>query len=114
MLCRAKELDQYLHDPTVPDGRKEQKLNQLRRSEAHYLRFLRTKEKVNNFQTIRVIGKGAFGEVRLVQHKSDSKIYALKSLVKTEMVRKELIHLLESAFLCSTTAVRYLPFHHGD
>jgi len=58
----------------------------MRRAEAEYLRFLRTKEKPDNFATLKIIGKGAFGEVKLVQRKSDGKIYALKSLVKHEMV----------------------------
>lgn len=68
------------------ETKKEQKRNNLRRAEAQYLRFLRTKESASNFQTVKIIGKGAFGEVRLVQRRTDSKIYALKSLVKSEMV----------------------------
>ena len=59
----------------------------MRRAEAEYLRFLRTKEKPENFATLKIIGKGAFGEVKLVQRKNDGKIYALKSLVKSEMVK---------------------------
>ena len=59
----------------------------MRRAEIEYLRFLRTKEKPENFSTLKVIGKGAFGEVKLVQRKNDGKIYALKSLVKQEMVQ---------------------------
>lgn len=59
------------------------------KAEAKYLRFLRTKESPDNFNTIKVIGKGAFGEVRLVQRKNDNKIYALKSLIKSEMVGYE-------------------------
>jgi protein-serine/threonine kinase len=76
-----------MKDPSVSDARKEQKVNQMRRAEAQYLRFLRTKEKAENFTTIKIIGKGAFGEVKLVQRKNDGKIYALKSLLKSEMVR---------------------------
>ena len=49
-------------------------------------RSLRTKERPENFSTLKIIGKGAFGEVKLVQRKNDGKIYALKSLVKSEMV----------------------------
>lgn len=62
----------------------------MRNAEIQYLRFLRTKEKPDNFSTLKVIGKGAFGEVKLVQRKNDGKIYALKSLVKQEMVRTNL------------------------
>lgn len=96
LFFRALELEQVMKDPSVSDTRKEQKVNQMRRAEAQYLRFLRTKEKAENFTTIKIIGKGAFGEVKLVQRKNDGKIYALKSLLKSEMVRD-----LQSFFLNS-------------
>lgn len=70
----------------ISDNRKEQKKNSMRKSEANFLRFLRTHEKPQNYQTLKIIGKGAFGEVRLVQRRHDGKVYALKSLIKQEMV----------------------------
>jgi serine/threonine protein kinase len=76
-----------MKEPSISDNRKAQKENSMRNAEVQYLRFLRTKEKPENFSTLKVIGKGAFGEVKLVQRKNDGKIYALKSLVKQEMVR---------------------------
>jgi serine/threonine protein kinase len=76
-----------MKEPSISDSRKAQKESNMRRAEIEYLRFLRTKEKPENFSTLKVIGKGAFGEVKLVQRKNDGKIYALKSLVKQEMVR---------------------------
>jgi protein-serine/threonine kinase len=75
-----------MNDITVSEARKQAKLLANRRSEATYLRFLRTKERVENFQTLKIIGKGAFGEVRLVSRKENNKIFALKSLIKSEMV----------------------------
>jgi protein-serine/threonine kinase len=86
---RAKELDAILRDPHVPDRKKLEESNLLAQKEARFLRFLRTRETPQNFQTIKVIGKGAFGEVKLVQRKSDGKIYALKSLIKSEMFKKD-------------------------
>ena len=83
---RALEIGQIMSNPAISDARKEQKRNNMRRAESQYLRFLRTKETPENYSTIKIIGKGAFGEVRLVQRKNDCKIYALKSLVKQEMV----------------------------
>ena len=59
------------------------------KSEAQFLRHLRTIERPENFVTKKIIGKGAFGEVKLVQRKRDGRIYALKSLVKTEMFKKD-------------------------
>jgi protein-serine/threonine kinase len=86
---RAKELDAILKDPSISDVVKARESNNLAQKEARFLRFIRTKETPQNFQTIKVIGKGAFGEVKLVQRKTDGKIYALKSLIKTEMFKKD-------------------------
>lgn len=78
-----------LNDPHIPATTKRQQTENIRKAEIQYLRFLRTKESPRNFSTVKIIGKGAFGEVKLVQRKTDGKIYALKSLVKTEMFKKE-------------------------
>lgn len=43
---------------------------------------------VKDFDKIAVIGRGAFGEVRLVKDKQTGKISAMKMLKKTEMMRK--------------------------
>ena len=92
-IYRAKELDQLLQDPSISDNRKREKRNNMRRAEAQYLRFLRTKERPQNFSTVKIIGKGAFGEVKLVRRNTDRKIYALKSLVKSEMVRNDSLRI---------------------
>ena len=40
----------------------------------------------DDFTLIKVIGRGSFGEVQLVRHKSTQKVYAMKLLSKFEMV----------------------------
>lgn len=82
-----------MKNPAVSEARKEQKRSDMRTAEAIFLRFLRTKERPENFATLKTIGKGAFGEVKLVQRKNDGKIYALKTLIKSEMVRETLFRL---------------------
>lgn len=42
--------------------------------------------KPDDFSLIKVIGRGAFGEVQLVRHKSTLRVYAMKLLSKFEMV----------------------------
>ena len=86
---RGRDLDAILKNPAISDIEKQREINILAQKEARFLRFIRTKEAPQNFQTIKVIGKGAFGEVKLVQRKSDGKIYALKSLIKSEMFKKD-------------------------
>lgn len=86
---RQSEMEQRLADPNQSQSRKEQTWSNAGKMEGKYLRFLRTKDSPKNYTTIKIIGKGAFGEVKLVQKKQDSKVYAMKSLVKTEMFKKE-------------------------
>ena len=52
-----------------------------------YLRLRRTRIGLEDFRTVKVIGKGAFGEVRLVQKVDTGKIYAMKTLKKGEMFK---------------------------
>ncbi|EQL00827.1 Protein kinase-like domain protein [Ophiocordyceps sinensis CO18] len=86
---RQSELEQKLQDPGQSAARKEQLWSTAGRKEGQYLRFLRTKDKPENYNTVKIIGKGAFGEVKLVQKKGDGKVYAMKSLIKTEMFKKD-------------------------
>ena len=87
-LCRQSEMEQKLGETTDP-RRRESVWATGGRREGSYLRFLRTKDKPENYNTIKIIGKGAFGEVKLVQKKADGKVYAMKSLIKTEMFKKD-------------------------
>ena len=48
--------------------------------------------KATDFNLIKVIGRGAFGEVQLVRHRSTKKVYAMKLLSKYEMVRNRWNH----------------------
>ncbi|VVC88965.1 unnamed protein product [Leptidea sinapis] len=44
--------------------------------------------KAADFDLIKVIGRGAFGEVQLVRHKSTHHVYAMKLLSKVEMIKR--------------------------
>ncbi|XP_069698446.1 rho-associated protein kinase 2 isoform X2 [Periplaneta americana] len=44
--------------------------------------------KMDDFSLIKVIGRGAFGEVQLVRHKSTQRVYAMKLLSKFEMIKR--------------------------
>ncbi|KAL6944302.1 Serine/threonine-protein kinase [Hanseniaspora osmophila] len=71
------------------DERKYRELTNLGKKESHFLRLRRTRLSLDDFKTVKVIGKGAFGEVRLVQKKDTGKIYAMKTLLKSEMYKKD-------------------------
>ncbi|PWN97899.1 AGC/NDR/NDR protein kinase [Tilletiopsis washingtonensis] len=90
---RRVELEKRLAAP--PDGaplseeRKSRQLASLGRRESGFLRLRRTRLGLDDFRTVKVIGKGAFGEVRLVQKVDTGKIYAMKTLRKSEMFKKD-------------------------
>ncbi|PSS20138.1 hypothetical protein M430DRAFT_138323 [Amorphotheca resinae ATCC 22711] len=86
---RQSEMEQRLADPNQSQARREQTWSNSGKQEGKYLRFLRTKDKPENYNTLQIIGKGAFGEVKLVQKKNDGKVYAMKSLIKSEMFKKD-------------------------
>ncbi|KAJ7908339.1 kinase-like domain-containing protein [Mycena leptocephala] len=87
---RRVELERRLQgDSMTSEERKQRQLQQLGKKESTYLRLRRTKLGLDDFRTVKVIGKGAFGEVRLVQKTDTGKIYAMKTLKKEEMLKKD-------------------------
>lgn len=63
--ARRVELERKLAaDTSMSDERKQRQLQQLGKRESAFLRLRRTKLGLDDFRTVKVIGKGAFGEVR--------------------------------------------------
>ncbi|XP_065164721.1 rho-associated protein kinase 1 isoform X2 [Atheta coriaria] len=44
--------------------------------------------KTDDYEHIKVIGRGAFGKVQLVRHKSTRKVYAMKRLSKADLIKR--------------------------
>lgn len=42
----------------------------------------------DDFNVVKLIGRGAFGEVQLVRHISSKKVYAMKKLSKVRMIKR--------------------------
>lgn len=82
-----------LEEQMKAEGLNEQQKNERRQihaiKETEFLRLKRLKLSYNDFTPLKVIGKGAFGEVRLVQKKDTGHIYAMKILRKKDMLLKE-------------------------
>ncbi len=55
-------------------------------NEAMLQRTKRKKIKPKDFEPLAIIGKGAFGEVRLCRDKETQKLLAIKKMNKSEMV----------------------------
>ncbi|WVR09314.1 hypothetical protein IAU60_006379 [Kwoniella sp. DSM 27419] len=81
-----KQLSAEMH---TPESLKNRQMMALGRRESNFLRLRRTRIGLEDFRTVKVIGKGAFGEVRLTQKVDTGKIYAMKTLKKNEMFKKD-------------------------
>ncbi len=86
---RRVDLESKLAHERGSEEKKNRQLQSLGKKESVFLRLRRTRLALEDFQTVKVIGKGAFGEVRLVQKKDTGKIYAMKTLLKSEMYKKD-------------------------
>jgi serine/threonine kinase 38 len=56
----------------------------------------RRKTTVDDFETLNIIGRGAFGEVRVCRFKADSTVYAMKIMRKSEMLQKNQVQHIHS------------------
>ncbi|OAF66537.1 hypothetical protein A3Q56_05719 [Intoshia linei] len=90
-LTRYKNLEQEMLDGNFSDEQKEILRQKHYAKEADYLRLRRTHLSISDFNLLKTIGKGAYGEVRLVQKKDTGHLYAMKILRKLDMVAKDQI-----------------------
>ncbi|RZC49623.1 hypothetical protein C5167_018041 [Papaver somniferum] len=81
-------LERKLASSDVPREEKINLIKDLERTETEFMRLKRHKICVDDFELLTIIGRGAFGEVRLCREKSSGNIYAMKKLKKSEMVRR--------------------------
>jgi len=86
---RKHSLEESLLEENLSDLAKIERRRMHAMKETEYLRLKRAKLGVEDFDPLKVIGKGAFGEVRLVQKIDNGHVYAMKVLRKVEMVEKE-------------------------
>ena len=63
-------------------------LEELDNKENQFQRLQRHKLTPDDFEPLTIIGRGAFGEVRLCRERSTGKVLAMKKLRKSEMIRR--------------------------
>ncbi|KAI0527160.1 hypothetical protein KFK09_002759 [Dendrobium nobile] len=85
---RRWSLERKLADADVSEEEQNNILKSLEKKETEYMRLQRHKMGVDDFELLTIIGRGAFGEVRLCREKSTGNVYAMKKLKKSEMLRR--------------------------
>lgn len=83
---RREQLEKTMEAMNLSADVKRQMQARLNEQEQEYMK--RRKMDINDFETLTIIGRGAFGEVRICRRKEDKKIYAMKIMKKSEMLKK--------------------------
>ncbi|GIL95505.1 hypothetical protein Vretimale_1513 [Volvox reticuliferus] len=86
--ARRSALEKELQREGLPETEKQQIISELEKRESDYTRLQRQRMTADDFESLRIIGRGAFGEVRIVREKLTSKIMAMKKLKKAEMLSR--------------------------
>ncbi|XP_004914526.1 rho-associated protein kinase 2 isoform X2 [Xenopus tropicalis] len=82
-------LNSIVLDLDFPALRKNKNIdNFLNRYEKIVREVRKLQMKAEDYDVVKVIGRGAFGEVQLVRHKGSQKVYAMKLLSKFEMIKR--------------------------
>ncbi|GJP76113.1 hypothetical protein CLOP_g14250 [Closterium sp. NIES-67] len=85
---RRNELERKLEEEDVPEEEQQRIMQELERRETEFRRLQRHKMSVDDFELLTIIGRGAFGEVRICREKKTGSVYAMKKLKKAEMLRR--------------------------
>ncbi|KAK8566786.1 hypothetical protein V6N13_002471 [Hibiscus sabdariffa] len=102
-------LEKQLASSDVPQEEQIFLLKELERKESDYMRLKRHKICVDDFHLLTIIGRGAFGEVRLCQEKKSGDIFAMKKLKKSEMLsRGQVEHVRAERNLLAEVASHFI------
>lgn len=87
---RRKSLEEKMDQMALCDEEKERYRDYFLKAEADDMRDQRKRLTTDDFDPLALIGKGAFGEVRLVRMRErfSREIYAMKSMLKEAMIIK--------------------------
>jgi serine/threonine protein kinase len=82
-------LEGKMREKGLKDGERDFLLQELAKKETEFIRFRRLRLTQNEFESIKIVGRGAFGEVRLVKMKGTGELFAMKKLKKSDILKKE-------------------------
>ena len=78
----------------ISDEEKLKMLSEFRHTETEELRKTRKKQTIRDYESIKIIGRGAFGEVHVCREKKTGEIVAIKKIRKEVLIKKNQIILL--------------------
>lgn len=90
-LKRRQQLEEEMEKLNLPEIDRKQCRSWLFQKESQYNRLKRTQMSLSHFETITVLGRGAFGDVSLIRRRDSGVLYAMKTLKKKDVLRQKQI-----------------------
>ena len=87
-ITRRIQLEQEMTKVSLSNEAQLQMRRMLQQKESNYIRMRRSKMNKDMFLKIKILGNGAFGEVTLVRKKDVHQLYAMKTLRKSEVLKR--------------------------
>lgn len=88
---RWRKLEISMEEMALVEEERDAHRKQHAQKETQFLRLRRSRLGKKDFKCLKIIGRGAFGEVALVQKLDTGHVYAMKILRKSDMLEKEQI-----------------------
>lgn len=82
------ELEEEMKNLGLTETEKEEKREVLKTAIRRQSRLARKRITIADFELLKIIGKGAFGQVRLVKRKDTGELLAMKTMIKAGMILK--------------------------
>lgn len=85
---RRMSLEKKMEELSLAEDTRASMRRILAQKESNHLRFRRSKMDRSHFTQLKILGRGGFAEVSLVRKKDTQELYALKTLKKAEVIKR--------------------------
>ncbi len=85
---KEEELETKMEELGLDEESKETLRKKLWKNTLYSIRERRRRVTKSDFESLAIIGRGAFGEVRLVRQEATGEVWAIKSMLKSVMIQK--------------------------
>ena len=114
------EIIKKINQLSIPENEKEKIKKDLYEKEVKKKRKTQQKQTIYNYESLKIIGRGAFGEVHVCREIKTGKIYAIKKIKKeTIELKNQLMHIRNEQLLMSKVKSPWIvelksSFQEGD
>lgn len=95
-IIEWEKINRHMDDLGLSATEKKIMKSEILHNEAQQLRENRREISVFDFEPESIIGRGAFGEVRIVRHKKTGEVFAMKKMKKSDMINKNQVQHVKS------------------